>query len=80
MPAAAARRCDTRPVLVTIAWRHYLDAVRRCDDSAYEVIEELAWSQLLVQLDRIESNHRYGELRAKAARSQAPLSAETLDR
>ncbi len=75
MRSAATHVDDTRSVLVTIAWRHYLDAVHRCDDSTYEVIEELAWSHLLDQLARIQANHRCGEHRAQADSSRASLSA-----
>ncbi len=75
MSSAATLKRDTRSVLVTIAWRHYLDAVRRCDGGTYEVIEGLAWSHLIMQVDRIQSNHRYGERRARAESAPVPPSA-----
>ncbi len=73
MPGVTTLARDTRSVLVPIAWRRYLDAVRRCDDGAYEVIEELAWSHLLDQLTHIQSISRYGEHRAQAGRPHTAL-------
>jgi hypothetical protein len=66
MSRADTLRRDSRSVLVAIAWRRYLDAVRRCDGCAYEVIEELAWSHLVDQLARTRSTHRHSRHRAHA--------------
>ena len=73
MPCAATLRRDTCSVLVTIAWRRYLAALRRCESGTYEVIEELAWSHLLDQLTHIQSISRYGEHRAQVVRPHTAL-------
>ena len=73
MPCAATLRRDTCSVLVTIAWRRYLAALRRCESGTYEVIEELAWSHLLDEHARIQSIYRYGEHRAQAVRPHTAL-------
>lgn len=77
MPRAATLPHDTRFVLVAIAWRHYLDAVRRCDSCTYEVIEELAWSHLLDQLARIQLHGRRGIRQARGENSRASHSAQS---
>lgn len=56
--AAAARRTSSS-VLVAIAWKRYIAAVQQCEDDAYDLIEQLAWSQLLEALARIQSIDRY---------------------
>lgn len=46
------------PASVLLAWRRYLVAIRECDADDYEQVEELAWRQLLHELDRPGSPSR----------------------
>jgi hypothetical protein len=56
MSAERAEWAMQKPSLVEwMAWRRYLIATRACGSAAYAVIEEAAWTRLVDDLARVES-------------------------